>query len=183
MKPAMPRALIDAWDRRAATASRRLRRPALTALMAAVSASGQGQVWFSLGGALFVWQVVDPGPPLAGFLAGMLAAGAALVVGQVLKRLIGRPRPYDSLVDHEPLGRKPHDTSMPSTHAATSVALATWLAATAHPLALIVVPWTALVVLSRYYLGVHYPSDLVAGSLLGAALALAIDWSRVVTSL
>ncbi|HEX5145771.1 MAG TPA: phosphatase PAP2 family protein [Conexibacter sp.] len=92
------------------------------------------------------------------------AVVAANAVNQTLKLAVRRPRPQ--LPDLPPLTSTPTQLSFPSAHSATSAAAvhAYW-----HLL-----PWMPLrgaalaMVLSRLYLGVHYPSDIVAGVMLGA---------------
>ncbi len=96
-------------------------------------------------------------------------AGVALAHGASIgvKRVVRRPRPDDPSVQ---VGvGTPSRLSFPSAHA-TSTTAATVLfgALLRRPLVAVVVPPMAL---SRLVLGVHYPSDVLAGSLLGAAVA------------
>jgi undecaprenyl-diphosphatase len=110
-------------------------------------------------------------------LSGIGAAGAMWLVGQGLKRAYLRVRPYDALPDVVRLliGR-PTGTSWPSAHPATLLA---FLTVTGEELGLsraeraAVAALAGLVAVSRVYLGVHYPSDVVAGLLLGRAVGLA----------
>lgn len=95
---------------------------------------------------------------------GALAAHAAAVA---IKLAVRRPRPDDPAVAVN-VGT-PSRLSFPSAHATSSTAAAMLLCrATRSPLPLAVVP---LMALSRLVLGVHYPSDVVAGALVGAAVA------------
>jgi undecaprenyl-diphosphatase len=108
---------------------------------------------------------------------GLAAAGIMWLVGQGMKRAYLRVRPYDALPDVVRLliGR-PTGTSWPSAHPATLLAFLTVAGeeiglspAERRGLAALAV----LVGVSRVYLGVHYPSDVVAGLLLGRAAGLA----------
>jgi membrane-associated phospholipid phosphatase len=109
--------------------------------------------------------------------SGLAAAGAMWVVGQGLKRAYLRVRPYDALpeVVRLMIGR-PTGTSWPSAHPATVLA---FLTVAGEELGLsraergALVALAGAVALSRVYLGVHYPSDVVAGLLLGRAVGLA----------
>lgn len=182
-----PRGLLDrvvALDRRAALAGARLRRPWLSPLILAVSYSGTGPVWFG-SSALLVLALrlgFDGIPRLELLLGAMTGAFFSLVCGQLLKRVFRRPRPFEELPGHTTVGRRPRDGSLPSTHASTSVALALGLVLYGHPLSPFAAAWSALVVFSRHYLGVHYLSDLVAGALLGGLFGL-FDWRFVVRAL
>jgi membrane-associated phospholipid phosphatase len=105
------------------------------------------------------------------------AAGTTWLLGQGLKRLYLRTRPYDRLPDVVRLliGR-PRGTSWPSSHPAVLVAFLTVAGeelglSRAERAALNAL--AAIVGVSRVYLGVHYPSDVVAGLLLGRAMGLA----------
>jgi undecaprenyl-diphosphatase len=98
---------------------------------------------------------------------------ASAVVNLVLKPVGGRRRP-DRRVHEVPLARQvamPRSTSWPSGHAASAFAFAAgvgaaWPAAGA-PLSVL----ASLVAYSRVHTGVHYPSDVIAGTASGVALA------------
>jgi len=98
--------------------------------------------------------------------AGAIAAHAAAVL---IKRVVRRRRP-----DHPAVTvnvATPSRLSFPSAHATSTTAAGILLGrATGVPLAAAVVPPMAL---SRILLGVHYPSDVVAGVAVGAAVAAA----------
>ena len=108
----------------------------------------------------------------------VLVAAAVLtadVVGLALKHAIGRPRPFTVDADPAPIVGTPIGLSFPSGHAATSFAGATLLALAVRRAAVPLFLLAAGVAWSRVYVGVHYPLDILAGALLGAAVALAAD--------
>jgi membrane-associated phospholipid phosphatase len=88
-------------------------------------------------------------------------------LNQLVKFAVRRPRPQ--LAGLPPLAGTWSDRSYPSAHAATSFA-AVHMLSPALPRAALCPLATALA-LSRPYLGLHYPSDIVAGAVFGAALA------------
>jgi membrane-associated phospholipid phosphatase len=107
--------------------------------------------------------------------AGALTAHAAAVM---IKRLVRRPRPHHPAVAVN-VGT-PSRLSFPSAHATSTTAAAILLGrVTGVPLPAIVVPPMAM---SRIVLGVHYPSDVAAGAVVGAAVAagaIRLDqWSK-----
>ena len=103
------------------------------------------------------------------------AAGATWLAGQGLKKLIARPRPYHA----NPEGTRlmigePRGSSWPSSHPAV---LSAFTRTAARELQLGPIPNAALtgldllIATSRVYLGVHYPSDVGGGLLMGRAIA------------
>jgi undecaprenyl-diphosphatase len=102
------------------------------------------------------------------WLAASAIGPAAVAINYGVKLGVGRERPL--LSKHPRLARAPSKLSCPSAHATSSLAAATTIARIS-PLS--GPPLTALalaVCASRPFLGVHYPSDVVAGMLLGREL-------------
>ena len=109
----------------------------------------------------------------------------ALCTNVVLKNLVQRPRPYTAVEGLIPLLTSGDPNSFPSGHtcAAFAAGLA-WAGTCSARWARIAAVVSAVCMgLSRLYVGVHYPSDVLAGALVGslaalAALALARRWER-----
>jgi undecaprenyl-diphosphatase len=114
--------------------------------------------------------------------ASALAAGIVLqaVLVWAVKAAVGRVRPWIAFGLPTPFGA-PHDPSFPSGHAAGSFCVAAFLVlalpaawpharSRARAVALLALLLAGLVATSRVYLGVHFPSDVVAGAMLGAVV-------------
>ena len=107
----------------------------------------------------------------------LLVAAAALttqVVTSVLKLVFGRDRPPAVVLDPKPLLEVPTTSSFPSGHASTSFACAYVLSRLAPRLTPAFYALAVLISLSRVYVGVHYPLDVLAGALLGTLVAIAL---------
>lgn len=110
-----------------------------------------------------------------GILSLAALLGSYLVNNVVLKNLVGRIRPYDAVEGVRLLTERQMDFSFPSGHTGSSFASAVLLylalpGKSGFP-ALIL---AALIAFSRLYLGVHYPSDVLAAVLTGCLTAWAV---------
>jgi membrane-associated phospholipid phosphatase len=102
-------------------------------------------------------------------------AATAAVINFVVKPL-GRRRRPDRATHEVPLDRHvrmPISSSFPSGHSAAAIAFATGVAHVSHVAAVPLYGLGTLVAYSRVHTGVHYPGDVIAGSLLGVVLAQA----------
>jgi undecaprenyl-diphosphatase len=100
--------------------------------------------------------------------AGLAAAALGLGANQLIAALWQRPRPYQ---DH-PLGIVPllshtHDASFPSDHATAAFAIAFGVLFVVRRTGWLFVAWAALIAASRVLAGMHYPTDVLAGALIG----------------
>jgi membrane-associated phospholipid phosphatase len=110
------------------------------------------------------------------------AAGAMWILGQIAKRIVVRPRPFQALPDVRLMIQEPRGTSWPSSHPAVLLAFVTVASRNlgAGPALKAGVGLLAGTVgLSRIHLGVHYPADVAGGILLGWGVAEL--WSAVVS--
>jgi membrane-associated phospholipid phosphatase len=100
--------------------------------------------------------------------AGLAAAAVGLLANQVIAQIWHRPRPYQ---DH-PLGVLPllspsHDPSFPSDHATAAFAIAFGILFVARRTGWLFLMWAALIGISRVLAGMHYPTDVIAGAVVG----------------
>ena len=104
--------------------------------------------------------------------SGLIAAAVALAVNQVISHLWDRPRPF---VEHpaltHALAARTTDPSFPSDHAAAAFAIAFAVFAFSRRAGIVFLVGAALIGLSRVALGMHYPSDVLAGALIGFGAA------------
>jgi len=160
---------IQRWDRRVCVRlNRTLRFSAVLHAFRAVSWLGDGIFWYSLALAL----LLKEGRGAAFAVVHMVLVGVICTLTyKAVKRSTLRPRPYEVL-SVVARGAPPLDAfSFPSGHTLHAVAF-TLVAASYYPwLAALLVPFTLLVAASRIILGLHYPSDVLAGALIGAGIA------------
>ena len=125
--------------------------------------SNHGEIWIAMAVLLMLWKKTRR--------AGLsVSCGLILdlaVVNMTLKPLIGRIRPFAVNTAVQLLVEAPHDASFPSGHTAVSFAAVGALYASGSPLWKPASVLAALMALSRLYLYVHWPTDIIGGVIVG----------------
>jgi undecaprenyl-diphosphatase len=124
--------------------------------------------------AVLVALVLIPRTRRAAVAAGA-SAGLALLVAHFVSVAVDRPRPF---VDHaasiHAFASHAADPSLPSDHATAAFAIAAAVALRHRRVGLGLLLLATVVAIGRVFLGLHYPTDVLAGAALGTAAALLI---------
>lgn len=112
--------------------------------------------------------------------AAGLSAGVALAIAHVLSAVVDRPRPFVA----DPGGvhlfvRHVADPGFPSDHATAAFAIATALMLRNRAWGAVVLAFATVLAVGRVAMGVHYPTDVLAGAALGSLTALVFWWSPI----
>ena len=129
-----------------------------------------------LAAVLLIWQGGRRGRIMVVFLVAVVVLGDTLVI-KTLKEAVGRSRPCIALADTVARIGCSDSGSMPSSHSANWFAGAMVAFIFFRRSWRVLVPVAATIAFSRVYDGVHYPSDVLAGAVVGAGYAAAAVWS------
>ena len=150
-----------------------MRTPKLTDFLESMTDLGNaGFIWLALAIVLICTKKYRK----VGYATFLSLAMNLILTNGILKHIFKRARPFDTYPDLQPLIHEPTDWSFPSGHSSASFAAAFVLY---HYLpkkfsipALIL---ATLIAVSRLYLGVHYPSDVIGGAAIGYLTAWASE--------
>ncbi len=151
-----------------------VRNPVLNPIMVLITSLGNaGIIWILLTIALLI-------PEKTRKIGCMIACAllASLLFNNILlKNMVARVRPYNAMEALVPIVKKPSEFSFPSGHAGSSFAAACVLYRKLPKKqgvwALIL---AALISFSRLYVGVHYPTDILAGAVVGIVCSYIGEW-------
>ena len=144
------------------------RHPPVRRVFQVVSRLGDGVLWYAL---LLALPVLRGRAGVRPALVMACIGLAGVVLYKLLKHTLVRERPFITHSGISLHGAPLDRYSFPSGHTLHAVAF-TWQAVAHFPeLGWVLVPFTSLVAASRVVLGLHYPTDVLVGAAIGAALA------------
>ena len=133
-----------------------------------VSRLGDGLFWYSL---MLLILLFEGGDGLLPVLHMALAGLSGTLLYKWLKGKTLRPRPFEVHQDIFMTGKPLDKFSFPSGHTLHAVVFGL-VAINYYPaLSFIIMPFVSMVALSRVVLGLHYPSDVIAGAIIGSLIA------------
>lgn len=112
-------------------------------------------------------------------IEALLVLFISQIIVQSLKKMLGRERPYVIMEKLNTFGIDLSDYSFPSGHTTASFSIATTLALNIPILTYLVFIIAIIIGVSRIYLGVHYPTDVAAGIILGMGSSLLVHFYLV----
>lgn len=136
-------------------------------LFRTVSRLGDGPFWLLQ---IPLLLLLEPAAP-RGVAHLLVVAAISCLTYKTIKKLTARDRPYTRGAGIELLSAPLDRYSFPSGHTLHAVAFSLVVVHYQPQLFWLVAPFTALVAMSRVVLGLHYPTDVAAGAVLGAAIA------------
>ncbi|MBW2519436.1 MAG: phosphatase PAP2 family protein [Deltaproteobacteria bacterium] len=143
----------------------------LTWVFKSASRLGDGPLWVASGVGLLA--LSDPYINTI-FFAAISAVGLSVVLFMAMKNLVGRPRPFEAWQGLSCLAAPPDKFSFPSGHTMTAFSVWGVMAVGLPILSPFYLAMAILIGLSRVFLGLHYPTDVLVGALLGGTIGLAI---------
>lgn len=148
--------------------NRQSRHPYIRDIFCTVSRLGDGIFWYALMTALLL---ADFGRALPGVMHMLGAALAGTLIYKLIKHKTLRPRPFQIYPNIVCAGKTLDQFSFPSGHTMHAVSFSLIGMYYFPETVYLTLPFTVLVALSRPILGLHYPSDVLAGATLGALFA------------
>jgi len=142
----------------------------LDAVMPVITSAGDGGIIWILAALIFTASKkyrIEGISILAALLINLLISNV------ILKQLVARVRPCDINTAVELLIARPSDYSFPSGHTSSSFAAAAVIFCGDRRIGIFALVAAAVLAFSRLYLYVHYPSDIIAGMIIGAAVGIA----------
>jgi undecaprenyl-diphosphatase len=140
-----------------------------------LSAIGRGgTIWLAIEAAVAWWR--SKWSDFAALAVALLIT--TIAADRIVKPVVHRMRPFDAIPGVAVIGGRPHDPSFPSGHAANAFAGAVLLSSTSPRGRMAWLAIAVAIAYSRVYLGVHYPSDVAGGALIGAVCGAAVVFVR-----
>ena len=166
--------IIQGWDAGVLLwIQENLRTDVLTVVMKAVSFFGNYGIGMIVIAVIFIF---PKRTRQTGVNIGLALGLGAFFVNLIIKPLVMRPRPYVTLEKLVPLMKEmkdPHSFPSGHTQAAFALAVSMCLVLRKKIVSILALAFAVIMGFSRLYVGAHYPSDVIAGALIGTAAAFA----------
>ena len=146
-----------------------VRNPVLHKIMIFITSLGdKGMIWILA----TVLLLIPKKTRKAGMVSAVALLGSLLFNNMLIKNIVQRPRPYVTLEDLRIIIPRPSEYSFPSGHSSSSFAAAvSFYRLLPKKLGIPAIVLAGLIAFSRLYVGVHYPTDVLAGALMGIVLS------------
>lgn len=151
-----------------------LRSDVLTPILKAITTLGNaGLIWILVS----VIMLIPKKTRKAGIISLMALMCSYLVNNVFLKNVVARMRPFDRFKEIIPLVARPTDYSFPSGHTACAFASSvTFIGNLPKRYGVAFMVFAVIMALSRLYVGVHYPTDVIVGLISGAVMGMVAQW-------
>ena len=151
-----------------------VRNPILDSIMIFITSLGNGgMIWI----AATILLLIPKKTRKAGVMSAVALLGSLIINNNIVKNIVQRPRPFVTFTDLQIIIPTPSEFSFPSGHTSSSfAAAAVFYRHLPKKLGLPAVILAGLIGFSRLYVGVHYPTDVIAGVLMGILLSYLAEY-------
>lgn len=151
-----------------------VRNPILNSIMIFITSLGDGGIiWIAATIALLIPKKTRK----VGIMSAVALLGSLLINNNLIKNIVQRPRPYVTFTDLQIIIPQPSEFSFPSGHTSSSFAsAAVFYRHLPKKFGVPAVILAALIGFSRLYVGVHYPTDVLAGAVMGILLSYMAEY-------
>ena len=151
-----------------------VRNPILDSIMIFITSLGNGgMIWI----AATIVLLIPKKTRKAGIMSAVALLGSLIINNNIVKNIVQRPRPFVTFTDLQIIIPTPSEFSFPSGLTSSSfAAAAVFYRHLPKKLGLPAVILAGLIGFSRLYVGVHYPTDVIAGVLMGILLSYLAEY-------